>query len=306
MRPALLVRSGVGTPMWVSPLECQKLATGTSIFECCENNHTVIKECRRSLCLKSLDEMIERRARSLFEADLLPSARFCTMIAHYWLRGVADPSEFASTSKRDLKLQLRWDDTDGDGWFDRNNFSLLFFAVMNHATNVVSNLLESLTREHKQGSSDYKTHLRSSIPRTGLPTFGFTGGTTALHIAMAGTSFRIVTLLLEYGADPHESDVAGNDPLMFASIFGHTDNVKFWLKRYPDWDLERKNKVMGGVALPTRRSAQDISPSHETTSLGRYFSSRDERLSRVDVQDQARSSCNGVEEHNRYCVREEH
>ena len=34
-----------------------------------------------------------------------------------------------------------------------------------------------------------------------------------------------------------------------ASIFGRTDNVKFWLNRFPDWDLERKNKVVGGVAL---------------------------------------------------------
>ena len=59
----------------------------------------------------------------------------------------------------------------------------------------------------------------------------------------------IVSLLLEHGADPYESDIAGNDPLMFASMFGRTDNVKFWLKRFPDWDLERKNKVVGGVAL---------------------------------------------------------
>mgnify|MGYP001329121161 CR=1 FL=1 len=39
---------------------------------------------------------------------------------------------------------------------------------------------------------------------------------------------------------------------------------------------------------PTRSSAQDISQSHETTSLGRNFSSRDERLPHVDVQDQPR------------------
>ena len=37
----------------------------------------------------------------------------------------------------------------------------------------------------------------------------------------------------------YEHDVAGNDALMMASIFGRTDNVKFWLKQYPDWDLER-------------------------------------------------------------------
>ena len=37
----------------------------------------------------------------------------------------------------------------------------------------------------------------------------------------------------------------------------------------------------------TRSSAQDISQSHATTSLGRDFSSRDERLPHVDVQDQS-------------------
>jgi hypothetical protein len=36
---------------------------------------------------------------------------------------------------------------------------------------------------------------------------------------------------------------------MMASIFGRTDNVKFWLDKFPDWNLERKNKVLGGVAL---------------------------------------------------------
>ena len=60
---------------------------------------------------------------------------------------------------------------------------------------------------------------------------------------------NIVSLLLKHGADPYECDVAGNDPFMFASIFGRTENVKFWLERFPDWDLERKNKVAGGVAL---------------------------------------------------------
>ena len=33
VRPALLVRSGTGTPNWISPLECQKLAIGISTFQ---------------------------------------------------------------------------------------------------------------------------------------------------------------------------------------------------------------------------------------------------------------------------------
>eukprot|EP00938_MAST-03A_sp_MAST-3A-sp1_P002860 g2860.t1 len=249
VRPALLVRSGGGVPKWSSPLECQKLAVGMSTFECCERNHTVFTTCLRVSAKHSLVSLINMNVLSLFEADMFPAARFSVMIAHYWLRGLADPSEFASTSKRELKLRLRWDNTDGEGWFDRNNFSILFFAVMNHATNVVSALLKHLAKKYKKGTHDYTRHVRSAIPSEGLPRFGFTGGTTALHIAMAGTSFDIITLLLEYGADSFETDVAGNDPLMFASIFGHTDNVKLWLKRFPDWDLERKNKVVGGVAL---------------------------------------------------------
>ena len=76
-----------------------------------------------------------------------------------------------------------------------------------------------------------------------------TGLATPLMGAMLASTSRVVALLLEYGVDPYESDIGGNDAFMFASIFGRTDNVKFWLKQFPDWDLERKNKVVGGVAL---------------------------------------------------------
>ena len=39
---------------------------------------------------------------------------------------------------------------------------------------------------------------------------------------------------------------------------------------------------------PSRRSAQDISQSHGTTPLRRNLSSRDERVSHYDVQDESR------------------
>jgi len=58
-----------------------------------------------------------------------------------------------------------------------------------------------------------------------------------------------LTYKLHIGCSPFETDVTGADPLMFASIFGRTDNVKFWLNRFPDWNLERKDKIIGGVAL---------------------------------------------------------
>ena len=67
-RPALLVRNGAGTPNWISPLECQKLAVGTSSFQCCEENHKIEKQCRRPLSLVILDRLIEERVCSFFQS----------------------------------------------------------------------------------------------------------------------------------------------------------------------------------------------------------------------------------------------
>lgn len=36
---------------------------------------------------------------------------------------------------------------------------------------------------------------------------------------------------------------------MGACVFNRVDNVKLWLKEFPDWDLDARNTVVGGVAL---------------------------------------------------------
>jgi len=58
-----------------------------------------------------------------------------------------------------------------------------------------------------------------------------------------------VCLLLERGADYLDTDIMGNDALITASIMGRIENVKFWLNTFPDWDVNRKNTVLGGSAL---------------------------------------------------------
>ena len=59
----------------------------------------------------------------------------------------------------------------------------------------------------------------------------------------------VISLLLDSGVDPFATDLSGNDGFMSACIWERTGNAKFWLKRFPDWDLERKNKAIGGYAL---------------------------------------------------------
>ena len=91
--------------------------------------------------------------------------------------------------------------------------------------------------------------LRIRVPKKGLIGLGMTGECTPLIGAMMVSGPEVVSLLLNHGFDPFETDVAGNDPLMGASIFGRTENVTFWLKMFQDWNLERKNKVAGSPAL---------------------------------------------------------
>ena len=88
VRPALLVRSGEGKPNWIAPLECLKLAVGTSIFECCETNHAKIKTCRRDYTRENLRSMIKMRASSLFHAGHFAEARNTLCVGNWWLRGL--------------------------------------------------------------------------------------------------------------------------------------------------------------------------------------------------------------------------
>ena len=36
---------------------------------------------------------------------------------------------------------------------------------------------------------------------------------------------------------------------MCACVYNNVNTVKFWLKEFPDWDLEARNTVVGGIAL---------------------------------------------------------
>ena len=248
MRPALLVRSGEGAPLWVSPLECLKLAVGLSTFECCETNHTVIRTCQRPIVKGVLKEMIRQRVDALFGCkDTVPEARWTACFEMWWLRGFSDSSERARISASAFRCDVLC--VNNTSWFDSEGFPVLAYASLYNSKNVVSDLLQEI--DQISNKQERVKCLVSRVPKKGMSSLGVTGGLTAQMIAMGFGNTEIVSLLLEHGADPYEQDIAGNDALMMASIFGRTDNVKFWLEQFPDWDLERKNKVVGGVALGT-------------------------------------------------------
>ena len=56
-------------------------------------------------------------------------------------------------------------------------------------------------------------------------------------------------MLLSAGANPNVEDRNGVDPLMYACYYGRNSNIKFWLKRFKEWDIHRGNHATGANAL---------------------------------------------------------
>jgi hypothetical protein len=112
VRPALLVRSGTSIPNWSSPLECLKLAVGTSSFKCCEENHATITHCRRPVSRTMLDLIVKDRVCSLFACSNNVEARFTLCYRNYWFRGLIDNTSMLSwKSVSAFKKALRWSRT---------------------------------------------------------------------------------------------------------------------------------------------------------------------------------------------------
>lgn len=164
---------------------------------------------------------------------------------------------------------------DGD-WFDASKISILFYAVLANNEKVVSVLLKSLRNCKTISHKERQRRLMSVTPVTPIHRAGILSRMNVLGLAMSLASPNIVTMLLDEGFDPmladgtdidthtisllssiithqsnhHTSNTGdGNHPFLYATFTNRLDNVKTWLARFPDWDLQMKNKKFGGSAL---------------------------------------------------------
>jgi len=74
-------------------------------------------------------------------------------------------------------------------------------------------------------------------------------GSTPLMAALAFGKFDTVEELLQAGVDPKQSNLFNQDALMLACFVGNASNVASWLSRFPNWDLERTDTLVGYTAL---------------------------------------------------------
>ena len=67
---------------------------------------------------------------------------------------------------------------------------------------------------------------------------------------MAFGTVSCVEALLKAGADPLLCEKNGVDGLMMCAFMGASvDCIHTWFKHLPKWDVNRKNTVVGGIAV---------------------------------------------------------
>ena len=205
----------------------------------------MFKECDRDVARGVLYNLIAKKAEYLFQSGNVVLARLTQAQTSWFLRGLS--YQTVQRDSKELRKQLRWSDKVDGEWFDRDGVSILIYAIGYNQMLVVKSLLKSLDAVTLK--EDRTKLLVSAVPKKGFVEAGITGKMNALSVAMFMGTPEIVEMLLDKEFDPMLSDVAGNHPFLFACISNRIDNVKFWLKRFPEWDLEIPNRVVGGVAL---------------------------------------------------------
>jgi hypothetical protein len=259
--PVLLVRSELDAPVWISPVESIKLAVGESEFTCCETNHLGPRGNSRMKCSRPnvkivLSKLIDAKADHLFTTKHVVYGRVTRVLKHWWLRGIDNKGWMApflsssqETLKHDMETWLQWDEKKDQSFFDREGVSLLAYAVCSSHFKAVMYLVKKINEDFKDNLKERQRHIESRISKDGFLHVGIPGSCTALTGAMAFSTPMMVKLLLDNGADPHATDVIGNNSLMQACILNRIDNVNYWLEKFPDWKLKTRNNTFGGVAL---------------------------------------------------------
>jgi hypothetical protein len=263
--PILLVKSILESPMWISSHESLKLAVGEAEFTCCETNHLGHFGNSSMKCIRPVVENVLRcliRAKSKFfilHGAHVP-ARWMTVLEHFWVRGLSerhDPDEevydreekaHAQEDEKETKTNteaellrfkkiLNWDEESYDGeWIDREQVSILSYAACMDNIIAVRAVLKSA--KTKLSAKCFSEFIDVRLHRKGFLYVGIPGLCTAVIAAMVLGSPDVVEVLLENGANPYITDKNLNNPLMCACVYGRLENVKFWLNRYRQWDLQ--------------------------------------------------------------------
>ncbi len=137
-----------------------------------------------------------------------------------------------------LKERLSWQNEAAELQLQKaSGASLLFWAAMADDYSSVREILRNESREIDRGLT------------VNISELSIWAQTTPLMVAMAWARWALVETLLDAGAKPTLSDSQQKDALLWAALVGNDENIRGWMMRYPDWNLERREAEVGMTAL---------------------------------------------------------
>ena len=159
-------------------------------------------------------------------------------------KGHTDEAVDVSAATRQLRRKLRWrGHLKERAWCRKTGTNLLWWAAAGDDLDAVKGIIAA--------TSPRALHefLSAGVAQD-WPSLMVLKGGQALHQAMAYAHWPVASAVLDAGAD-HLAVLGGPrmDGLMVACSAGRPDNVQGWLNRFPEWDLERKEKLVGNTAL---------------------------------------------------------
>jgi ankyrin repeat protein len=256
---------------FMTSLDKALLPPGLGNFSCCAVGHDFGNgkmPCDRVVVHSVLTRMIQAKIEDLWNKGKWMEMRNTAAMQHWYSQGLdvgrkgRPMGSFMSIAKRTFmgygakdegrseafKAVLHWRDDEIERQQTKlTGASFLTWAVIANDLPCVRDVLKDhrLSRRSAQKERDINTPIAKDLPQ--LPLMK---GTTPLMLAMAMSRWEIVELLLDEGAEGwHITDRMGLDCVMLAAMYGNSDNVKGWLRRYPAWELERREKLCGFTAL---------------------------------------------------------
>ena len=267
----MIVQGGDAATEFVSSEDTNLLLAGEGSFSCCsrgrghaecgvgeggegeEEGDKKPPPCDKVAVRAALDEMLDTKINFLLalrgDPQVLAEARFLEMARHWLLRGLPDPviapedeetarpSEITTVAGLKVRLRCR-DEYEESVWTGATGWTLLHSAALCGSLGAVKSLVAEQPKS-------VNAALKNDVPSCALYK-----GTTPLCFAMMFASWDVAAALLDAGASPKARDSQGNGAFMLACGLGRSENMRAWLARFPNWDLDgRRHKSTGVNAL---------------------------------------------------------
>jgi len=254
----MVCRGEEAQPEFIHPFDCLWLQVGKGRFTCCDLGHELpdgrVMPCDKERVRNVLEDMLKAKVKRLSRLGKRHEMRYFLMLRRRLLEGLPLPSLChawsgnSTAALASLRLRLKWTEED-DQLVSKGNPTLLLWACTADDLGAVKELLSTTERK------SFDATLWQHYPH--LP--GMLKGLTPLMAAMCFGSFATVEALLEARADPKLQMSERHDALTAAIYCRNVDNVKQWLRRFPEWDLTRQVCFMGTTPLAIAVSGDDCS-----------------------------------------------